>query len=284
MTVLLSPCLFLKDGQIQNLAQLCNVLSFTDNYLDAEVDVPIDSVLSEDKWFSFPTYQLSVFNQFSTMIVPLLSRISKMVPTKNAVKTTSLCKLQDSLYICTDEQEMEYLFRYLSDRKDVTDLLLFVGNINFQIGDELALTIDGDLHKLPIVKDPWLDETGHFDTCISENVKDYTEPFPCKCLCTVLGEQTIEIGNKSLYHKYGGIIAKRNGFSKCSYTSQQYKNVPYYIRDDKKFSISIDDLHGTFEVFVRTHGDSYDYKGEYDFSCNEITNKKSSNENHKHHK
>jgi hypothetical protein len=64
-------------------------------------------------------------------------------------------------------------------------------------------------------------------------------------------EQAITIsGSKgSLYKKYGEIIALRNGFSPYYPKNPFNKDTKYFIRKDEKYILSIDLLHGHFEVF-----------------------------------
>ena len=93
----------------------------------------------------------------------------------------------------------------------------------------------------------------------------YNNIFPYKELCFKIGSTTLEIGNKSLFKQYAKIIAERNGYHKLRYSSRQYKNVPYYIRDDEEYIICVDTLHGLFEVFQKSGSTYENYKGEYDF-------------------
>ena len=108
----------------------------------------------------------------------------------------------------------------------------------------------------------------------------YNNIFPYKELCFKIGSTTLEIGYKSLFKQYAKIIAERNGYHKLPYSSRQYKNVPYYIRDDEEYIICVDTLHGLFEVFQKSGSTYENYKGEYDFSCNKVSGKTSSSETH----
>lgn len=158
--------------------------------------------------------------------------------------------------------------------------LLFVGSINKDINDILVFLLNGRTVNISVVKNVWLDESGHFDNLIKEDIKDYTNVFPCKELCCKIGSTILEIGNKALFKKYAKIIAERNGYHKLPYSSRQYKNVPYYMRNDGEYIICVDTLHGLFEVFQKTGSTYESYKGEYDFSCNEVSGKTSSSETH----
>lgn len=281
VTALLSPCLYIENNEIKNLTQLFEVLDFTNSFLDAKLGFSASSILAIENWFSFPQYKQSIYNQFSTLIVPLLKKILCNYTSNEFSNDDIDYKISDKKYIITDAKEFNNLLQYILCTKADEEYLLFVGKSNIEIDNFLNLYIRGIEIKLPIIKELLFDKTGNYNQYIKESVKNYNEPFPCKDLCLDIGKQILETGNKSLYKKYGKIIAERNGFLKLPYSSKQYKNVPYYIRRDKEYVICIDTLHGTFEVFKKTFGDTYkDFRGEYDFSCNKIEDKNSSSSTH----
>lgn len=74
VTALLSPCLYIENNEIKNLTQLFEVLDFTNSFLDVKLGFSTSSILAIENWFSFPQYKQSIYNQFSTLIVPLLKK------------------------------------------------------------------------------------------------------------------------------------------------------------------------------------------------------------------
>lgn len=159
--------------------------------------------------------------------------------------------------------------------------ILFLGESNYNFTPQyIKIVILLNNFNIPVVKNVWLDESGNFNNFIKESVKNYKEVFPCKTLCTQIGNKKIKIGDKSLFKKYAKIIAERNGYHKLPYSSRQYKKVPYYMRNDEEYIICVDTLHGFFEVFKKLGNTYEDYKGEYDFSCNKVSGKTSSSKTH----
>ncbi len=281
--ILLSPCLFIKNNEITNLGELINVLNFANEYLDVSWDMCDSSLLSENKWFSFPKYKTTIYNQFTSIVIPLLRKLNKNnVPVKASITNKSY-NINCNSYIITDLEEFNSIINYVSLARDT--LLMFVGMINNECDNDFNIIIDNNPHLIPIVKNPWIDESGNFNFFISEKIKNYDDPFPCKDVCKEIGSIKISKGNRALYEKYGDIIAKRNGYSKLSYSANQYKDAPYYKRNDNKYIICLDMLHGTFEVFKKQQGSRYEnYQGEYDFCGNYIKAKKSDPNTHKCYK
>ena len=137
----------------------------------------------------------------------------------------------------------------------------------------LKLYINDIPYKIPVICDPFLDETGNFNKYI-KNIVNNTELFKYKDICTKLVnkmKEQISQGqrNGNLYKKYGEIIALRNKFS-IYYPKNPYNtNTTYFLSDDRKNIISIDLKHGHFEVFDNTNQQLWVAK--YDIYGNEIS-------------
>lgn len=280
VNAILSPCLYLKNNELTNIGELIEVLEFIDDYLATNFILSNSSILYEDNWYSLPKYKHTVYNQFTTLVVPLLRKLIKRENSNiiHATEKYMTYSVSDPQYFITDSEEFNCILNciYQSNQEN----LLFVGSINKDINDILVFLLNGRTVNISVVKNVWLDESGHFDNLIKEDIKDYTNVFPCKELCCKIGSTILEIGNKALFKKYAKIIAERNGYHKLPYSSRQYKNVPYYMRNDGEYIICVDTLHGLFEVFQKTGSTYESYKGEYDFSCNEVSGKTSSSETH----
>lgn len=285
VTILLSPCLYIKNNEIQNLVQLFDVLNFSNDFLDAKLGLSDECVLAEKNWYCFPQYKPSIYNYFSALIVPLLQNMLCNYISNEQSDNSVPYEIVDKQYTVTDLTEFTNLAQYIAYIKKSENYIFFVGDANRNINDSFKIII-GDLEvTVPVIKELLYDETGNYNQYIKEDIKNYDEPFPCKKLCPDIKKMILETGNKSLFKKYGKIIAERNGFSKLPYSPRQYKNVPYYIRNDKEYVVCIDTLHGTFEVFKSTSDNKYgNYIGEFDFSCNKIEEKSSSPQTHKCYK
>lgn len=72
----------------------------------------------------------------------------------------------------------------------------------------------------------------------------------------------------SHYKKYGEIIALRNNYVEYKPKNPYNKDTKYYIRRDGKYIISIDLIHGHFEVFHGNCGQLW--FAEYNFSGEEL--------------
>lgn len=275
---ILSPCLYLKDNELKNLGELIEVLEFISDFLNVDINLSELSILHESNWYSLPKYKPIVYNQFTTFVVPLLKKLINKTNILPVTDENVKYSISDNQYLITDCEEFNCILNCIS--QTTKSHLLFVGNINKNIKDVFDFIINGVSFNIPVVKSVWLDESGHFDNLIKEDVKDYDNVFPCKELCCKIGNTVLEIGNKALFKKYAKIIAERNGYHKLPYSSRQYKNVPYYMRNDEEYIICVDTLHGLFEVFQKTGSTYESYKGEYDFSCNEVSGKTSSSETH----
>lgn len=280
--IIFSPCLLYSNEDFYDWHILFDTLDFIEKYLDCGLDTYEGSFFHCDSWYSNPQCDISMMNYFSQSIFPSLLSLSEK---GDQYKLDHIIPLEqvnlDPDFKITHKYEFELLLTYLYTHN--RDCMIFVGTENFgykEIDFNIFFTKDRVNITLPIIKNPWLEESENFNHCIKEEIKDYKEIFPCKPLCERMLQIDIKVGDKSNFKKYAGIVALRNGYYRLPYSSSQYKNVPYYRRNDQEYTICVDTLHGFFETFQKT-GSTYDkYTGEYDFSCNEVSGKTSSSENH----
>lgn len=283
--IIFSPCLLYENEDFFDWMNLRETLSFISEYLDCVLDTYEGSFFHKDSWYSNPRCDVNMMTYFSKNIFPLLCELSGKGTSYSFDNFISLSEIEiDKSFKITNKTEFKLLISYIYEIN--RDCIVFVGTPNYEFKNSyLDLHMKDIIIQVPIIKNPWVDETGHFDFFISEEIKNYDEPFPCKAICKEIGSIRIDKGNRALYEKYGDIIAKRNGYSKLPYTKNQYKAVPYYKRHDNEYIICLDMLHGTFEVFKKQQGTRYEnYKGEYDFCGNYIKAKKSDANTHKCYK
>ena len=134
------------------------------------------------------------------------------------------------------------------------DYILFVGRTNYGLDSEkLEISVDGNDVLIPIVKDPYTEKSNCFNSFIKKN--DSKELLVNADLCIKLDNEMKEkakgiSGSKgALYKKYGEIIALRNDFVEYFPKNPYNKETKYFIRKDEKYILSIDLLHGHYEVF-----------------------------------
>lgn len=220
---------------------------------------------------------------FSQHILPKLCELSENGTEYSIEDIISLDEIVLSDNFCiTNKSEFELMSSYIYYKNQ--NCIIFLGNPNYNFENsylDFNFTLKGNDFKIPVIKNPWFDETGNFDSFVLEKIKKHDEPFPCKAICEKIGKLEIKQSDRASYEKYGNIVAKRNGYYRVPYTTRQYKDVPYYKRNDSEYIICLDMLHGTFEVFKRQGSKYEDYKGEYDFCGNHIENKKSDPNTHK---
>ena len=277
---IISPCLYMYGGDIINFFELETVLSFIEQYLDIGIDNIDGSILGENNWYKIPPFNLNLYNSFTTVIVPLLTKLRRR-GNDVAIDTSDIEYSIDAKYAVSNETEVQCIVKYITQTINQDNVIMFVGNINRNIGDYLNFTINDSKIKIPVITDVWLDESGNFNSYLLEKDKPSNKIFPHKDVCSKLAEYVYAAKDASLYSKYGDIIAQRNGYYKLPYSTNQYKNVPYYRSKDKTYTICIDLLHGTYEVFKKSGHTYEDYQGEYGFDGNHIENKLSTPENHK---
>ena len=272
--IMLSPCMICDNNKMYNWMYLSNILDFICQYLDCGLDTIAGSFYHEDSWYTPPVCDVNMHALFTTDIIPKLLKLLKKGTAYTLDDIENICDYQilNSDFIVTDEKQMDLVLKYtLHVNKDY---ILFVGKDNYGMNsDNLEISINGNNFIIPVVKDPYTEKSGHFDTFIKDNQNK--DVFCNSDLCVQLDREMKDLVkrsngvNSSLYKKYGEIIAKRNGYKKYTPQNPFYEDTKYFIRHDGKYIISIDLLHGHFEVF---EGNSkQQWIGEYNFSGKKIS-------------
>lgn len=285
--LIISPCLYIKDNKISNLAELYELLDFVDKYLDIGLDSIKQSILCEDNWFKIPPYDITMYNFFIIKIIPLLRRLWDKGGVPLDVNIIENCRIQEDYYV-TDEYEFKLMLSYIFEQE--ASYLLGLGTLNNHIKNELIceqLNPVKTIKSVPVVSNVWLDETGNYDDYISKAIAQEDEVFVNKVICSKFKQyvnekvQGLSSNEKpTIYKYYGKIIAKRNNFIQFN-PSDSHKDTIYFRRYDGKYIISVDTMHGTFEVFNSSLKTSK--HAEYDFNCKQIT-QKNKNKHKKQHK
>jgi|MucameStandDraft_1065616.scaffolds.fasta_scaffold03080_3 hypothetical protein len=284
MRVIFSPSLYCTDCALYNLHLLDDTLNFIVEYLDAQLDIYDEAFYSGNNLFQPPVTYYNEYAQYCG----IFTKLCKLMQQGDNVvleHTNTAFTIENRNFQMINKFELQKIIDYihwLLSKNLISEVIMFSDVMPEDCtNNSIEISVNGNQICIPIVADPWLDETGNFDNFIKENIKDYNSIFPCNELCCKIGNITMEIGNKALYNKYATIVANRNGYNKIPYSSRQYKNVPYFMRNDGEYIICVDTLHGLFEVFQKT-GSTYEkYLGEYDFSCKKVSAKTSSSETHK---
>lgn len=281
--IIFSPCLLYENENFFDWQNLYDTLKFIYDFLDCKLVTYKGSFFHIESWYTKPKCDVNMMNYFSQHILPYLQKLSEdgeiFSLTENLIPLNEV--LIDSDFKVTNKEEFELILSYLYFYN--INCLMFVGLPNYNyLNTKLCINyINANENRhLLLIKNPWLDETGYFNSIIKKEVINFNNIFPCKELCTKIGLNKLETGNISQYKKYGEIIALRNKYYKLPYSDRQYKNVPYYMRYDGKYIICLDTLHCTYEVFKRTGSKYEDYQGEYNFSCEKIISKSSPSESH----
>ena len=183
-------------------------------------------------------------------------------------------------YNCVDKPEWNLLCNCLKTLAD-REILIFVCNSNNITESYISVNEE---YKLHTVSNPLVEETEIFNDYLNYPESTVETIFPCVDICRVFVDKAQEEKNASAYKKYGDIIAKRNGFIKLPYDHRRYKpNAPAYKSKNEEFFISLDEMHGTFEVFAaKNHSEPF--IAEYGFDGKKLTQKNSRPENHKFYK
>lgn len=272
--IMLSPCMVYKNEEICDWMLLNDTLDFINNYLDCGLDSVESSIFHEHSWYTPPAFTVNIYSFFTTNIFPKLLELLRkgdaysLADLKNSVTYS----IKNSDFKVTNQKEMELLMRYTANINK--DYVLFVGKSNYDLSsDMLDLSVDGNDVLIPIVKDPYTEKSNCFNSFIKESSSE--EIFVNLNLC-VKFEQEMEqqakiiSGQKgSLYKKYGEVIALRNGFSEYHPKNPYNKDTKYFIRKDGKYILSIDLLHGHFEVYEGNAGKLW--IAEYNFSGKRIS-------------
>jgi hypothetical protein len=243
-----------ENEEIYDWMLLNDTLDFINMYLDCGLDSVENSIFNENSWYMPPAFTLNMYSFFTTNIFPKLFELLRKgdaYPLSD-LKKPGTYSIKNSDFKITNAKEMELLIRYTANINK--DYVLFVGKANYGLSrDTLDLSFDGNDVTIPVVKEPYTEKSNFFDSFIRENnSKDiFVNSDLCVKLDQEMKEQAITIsGSKgSLYKKYGEIIALRNGFSPYYPKNPFNKDTKYFIRKDEKYILSIDLLHGHFEVF-----------------------------------
>lgn len=268
-----SPCTICDNDGTYNWELFCDTLDFINEYLDCEMDTIEGSAFHEDLWYIPPTCTIAFFDLFSSAIA---GNLQKLISRGNSYSCSSdgFCNeynIQNKDYFISNKQELDFLMYYTANIN--SDYLLFLGNSNHDINsDYLDVLFQYKNIHIPVIKDPWLDETGHFDDCIIP--QEPNEIFVNRKLCEKLDEKMHSEENSingprgSFYKKYGKIVAHRNNFIPYKPKNPYDQSTDYYIRRDGKNIISVDMLHGHFEVF-NPNGKRL-WRWQYNFSGEQI--------------
>ena len=287
VNIILSPCLFLKNNEIKNLGELISVLEFANDYLDINWDMIDSSILCEDNWYSFPKYKTTIYNQFTMFVVPALRKLNKN-PNHIVVSDVNIDSCHFNQYIVTDEDEFNAIVKYIFKIKK--DFLFFLGETNKTAPMILEIDINNDDLYLPTIKDVWTEESANFNKYIKVNKVKSSDIFVNSRLCHKIDEEMKLEAAKinglkgSLYKKYGEIVALRNNFILYHPKNPYDKKTDYYIRKDGKYIISVDLLHGHFEVFQGTGKQLWIHQYNYSGCVIPISNKISIDEIRNNHK
>ncbi len=263
MKAILSPCLFFPSvnteaEKMKHSNHLLKVIDFIDRFLDLELDKYSDSPYDRKRWY-VPNFEYENLNSnlLAAKIFPILLRI---LNTPNNLKygengliiNNDKSNIQNKDFILPQNEDS--FLRYLTYLKDNQLAGIFFLGLNNQDVSGCKIYIE-DNYSFDTIKNPWIDESETFNNYINKNLEEEPQIFANRKLCVKLDEKMKEEAIKitglkgSHYKKYGEIIALRNGFEPYSPKNPYDKNTNYYRRKDKKYIISVDLLHGHFEVF-----------------------------------
>lgn len=272
--IMLSPCMVCENEEIYDWMLLNDTLDFINNYLECGLDSIEGSIFHQDSWYTPPAFKLNMYSLFTTSIFPKLVGLLQKgdMYSLSDLKKIDKYFIKNSDFRITNLKEMELLVRYTTTINK--DYILFVGKPNYGLDNEiLEMSVDGKDILIPIVKDPYTQKSNCFDSFIKENGNN--EIFANADLCFKLDQEMKEKAKKisgskgSLYKKYGEIIALRNGFLEYFPKNPYNRDTKYFIRKDKKYILSIDLLHGHYEVFEGNFRKIW--IAEYNFSGQRLT-------------
>ena len=296
MKIVFSPCLYCQGNKLYNLFLLEDCLSFICNYLNGHLDIYEEAFYSEDKISSPPIINYNEYYQY-THIVKMLNDLQIDGDFVSIYSKNIKYSIIDNKYKSIDEQEFQIICDYLNQLvadNNIDKVLMFIGDRNYENLEQfININFNNSLTptQIPIVKNPWIEKSNIFNSIIKNNIEEDDQIFPNRKICVQLDElmkkeaKSIPGTSKGThYKKYGKIIAYRNNFEDYSINDAFEVNTNYYIRKDGKYIISIDLIHGHFEVF---YGDNELWFAEYSFSGEKLyapTNKKDLNEMRQNHK
>lgn len=109
VNAILSPCLYLKHSELTNLGELIEVLEFITDYLEIGFNLSNSSVLHESNWYSVPKYKPTVYNQFTTFVVPLLKKLYSRTEIVATIEEELKYCIPDDQYLITDYEEFKFM-------------------------------------------------------------------------------------------------------------------------------------------------------------------------------
>lgn len=269
MKILISPCLYTEGETLYNLFPLKNVLSFIHDYLDGHLDRYSEAFYSPERLHCPPvthTNEMAVYNE----IISLLYRL-QIGGDKISLGSDVVYSVKSTDYVVTNKLEMQIVASYLHSIGERATVLLFLGERNRSMReDRLQIEINSTHVDIPTVKDPWLEKSSNFNEYLKklEPEEVFCNRKVCKKLDAAMKNEASQLsGSKgALFKKYGEIIALRNKYKLCRPQDPHTPETDYYLRDDGKYIISVDLLHGHFEVFKATGKkpwiNSYNFAGE----------------------
>ena len=267
--IMFSPCMVCNIDEMYDWVLLYETLDFIDKYLECGLDSIETSIFHRNSWYAPPAFNLSMYNVFTTNIFPKLDNLLRKGNeySLSDLSSKGTSSLQNSDYVVTNPQEIELIKAYTECINQ--NYVLFIGKPNYGLkGKTLNIKTDNGVVSIPVVKDPYIEKTTAYNSFIKTSLS--TGPFPNSEMCAKLDEEMHDeakniVGLKgSLYKQYGEIIALRNGFCEYHPKNPYNKDTKYFISSDKKYVISIDLLHGLFEVF--DGNSSKQWIAEYNFS------------------
>ena len=291
MKILLSPCLYCENKDTFDLNLLGDTLEFIDKYLNVSLDEYTNAFYSEERLTPPLFKDWNKYNEYANVIATL--RRLKIDGDIIEIENNDIpYDFDDSCgYIIINNTELQYIIDYIyQNRRD--DYVFFLGEKNSNFNHKsLNFVIKHDDFIFPVVKNPWLEKSDILNKEIKINDKNDSLIFKNRELCCRLDElMKNEAKNISgelkgaHYKKYGQIIAYRNCFEDFPLSDPYEVNTDYYKRKDGKYIISIDLIHGHFEVF---YGSNELWFAEYSFSGEELyapKKQKELNEMRKNHK
>lgn len=295
MKVILSPCLYMKGTQDFCLFSLTETLMFIYDNLIGGLDDYEKAFYNQNRFYQPP---VTHYND-SYLYQKTFDLIRKLVMRGEIIADGDFLEIIYSIfekdYSIVDDSEFQIMCNYLNylfSKNKLNDVIMFTGEKNKQLStSKINIKLNDEVVSIPVVKDVWEEETDIFNLYINPNSINIKEIFPNKNLLNELYlkfkrlEQDIEEKNKpSFYKHYGNIFALRNNYKKYHIDKPYVPETNYYRRYDEKYIISIDLLHGTFEVF---NGNDELWIAEYKFSGDvfyEAKSKKELNELRQKHK
>lgn len=272
--IILSPCLVCENENIYDWTLLEDTLFFINNFLDCGIDSIEGSIFHPNSWYTPPSFCLNMFNYFTSTIFPILNELLRKGDEFIIGKGVGTeYEILNKEFTVTNNNEMDLIAYYLKHINK--NPLMFIGKINYGLKDALLkMSFDKEILEIALIKNPWLEETESFNKFIKNSLNENSCIFPNKNLCTQLNElmkteaKLISgVLKGSHYKKYGKIIAYRNNFVDYPVCDPFEPETDYYIRNDGKYILSVDLIHGTFEVF---YGSNELWFAEYNFLGEEL--------------